>query len=400
MPLSDALLEPIAGENPSGANLYYDKVFDQIKEARTEDLDVGSVGAWERTAKKADHVLVIKLATEALSKRTKDLRLVGWLIESHLKREGFAVLPPSIELLWKIQDAFWPTFYPEIDDDGDLGLRVTAVEGPVNRIATLLKTLPLTKAGHGASQYTESRKLGYEEAADTSDKRAARQDAIDQGMLTPEDFDAGFASTSKASLVAIETALNASTDLLGEMGVFHEEKYGDDYPGLNKLEAAITEVKQVVAALLYEKRKTDPDPVEEAEPIEEVEEAVEEPEPEPASATVVQPASRATAPAKAAPKAGFSGIPTTAEQAQAAVLAGGDLPAGGSAGVPRVLPCLLRAALWRDASAGPVPCLGLRRGAVHGDAADLAPPGQRKQLERPAGHRFAHSGGALRAHLA
>ena len=37
MPLREDLLTPIAGENPSGADLYYDKVFDQIKEARRED---------------------------------------------------------------------------------------------------------------------------------------------------------------------------------------------------------------------------------------------------------------------------------------------------------------------------------------------------------------------------
>ena len=39
MPLRDDLLEPIEGENPSGPNLQYDKIFDQIKEARTEEED-------------------------------------------------------------------------------------------------------------------------------------------------------------------------------------------------------------------------------------------------------------------------------------------------------------------------------------------------------------------------
>jgi len=39
MPLREDLLTPIAGENPSGANLYYENVFEQIKEARREDED-------------------------------------------------------------------------------------------------------------------------------------------------------------------------------------------------------------------------------------------------------------------------------------------------------------------------------------------------------------------------
>src|ERR1700712_4389158 len=133
MPLREDLLEPIAGNNPSGANLYYDKIFDQIKEARTEDVEIGSAGAWERAPKRADHVLVIRLA--------------GWLIESQLKREGIALLAPCLNLIWQLQIQFWETFYPEIEEDGDLGLRISAIEGIVNRLDTLVRNAPLTRSG-------------------------------------------------------------------------------------------------------------------------------------------------------------------------------------------------------------------------------------------------------------
>lgn len=375
MPLSSTLLEPIEGENPSGANLYYEKIFDQIKEARTEDTELGSAGAWERTLKKADHALVIKLASETLSKRTKDLRLVGWLIESHLRREGMAILPACLELLQAVQDSFWATLYPEIDEDGDLGLRITAIEGTINRIGTLLRVLPITKAGHNAAQYGESRRLGYEEAADTSDKRTARQDAIDQGQITPEDFDAGLAATAKASLVGVEAALTASTELLDQLGAFHEDKYGDDYPALNKLTATIDEVKQVVSALLYEKRKTDPDPVAveaaEAEPEEEAF-VPDEPEPVEEEAPVAAPVRAAAPTPKAAKASGFGGMPTTAEQAQAAVLGGAVFLQG-------------------EAAASPAPyliCSGLRFGETRLEgsypASDfaVAPPTETRQLLR------------------
>lgn len=90
MPLREDLLAPVAGENPSGDDLYYDKVFDQIKEARREDEDDLPEGDWERAQKKkADHRAVIKLAGEALAKKSKDLRLAGWLVESQLRVEGF-----------------------------------------------------------------------------------------------------------------------------------------------------------------------------------------------------------------------------------------------------------------------------------------------------------------------
>src|ERR1700742_4210397 len=104
MPLRDDLLDPIEGQNPSGPNLQYDKIFDQIKEARQEDDESIPSGTWGRTPKKADRVLVIKVSGDALATRTKDLRLAGWYIESVVRKEGFSVLVPSIELVLKLEE--------------------------------------------------------------------------------------------------------------------------------------------------------------------------------------------------------------------------------------------------------------------------------------------------------
>ena len=84
MPVRDDLTEPIPGDNPSGADLYYDKVFLQLKEASFEEEDTLPAGDWGRTPKKADHNLVIKLAGEALAKRSKDIRLANYLLRSSL----------------------------------------------------------------------------------------------------------------------------------------------------------------------------------------------------------------------------------------------------------------------------------------------------------------------------
>ena len=121
MPLREDLLTPIAGENPSGADLYYDKVFDQIKEARREDdesLPEGDMVLAQK--KKADHRAVVKLAGDALATRSKDLRLAGWLVESQMRIDGLKVLAPSVELLLALQQTFWPTLHPMIEDGNDL----------------------------------------------------------------------------------------------------------------------------------------------------------------------------------------------------------------------------------------------------------------------------------------
>ena len=74
MPLPNNLLSPIPGDNPSGEDLRYAPIYDQIKEARREEEE-SAQGDWVHEVKKADYPLVIKLTTEAIAAKSKDLQL-------------------------------------------------------------------------------------------------------------------------------------------------------------------------------------------------------------------------------------------------------------------------------------------------------------------------------------
>jgi type VI secretion system protein ImpA len=316
MPLREDLLEPIPGDNPSGTDLYYDKVFDQIKEARTEDDDLLPAGVWDRAQKKADHAAVIKLAGEALAKRSKDLRLAVWLAESHFRREGFPLLIPCLELIKQLQDVFWPTIYPVIEDDGDLGRRIGTIEGFCSRMNLALRKAPVTRSGLTILQYNEARAVGYEADASTSEKTEARKDAIKHGKLTAEEFDSAFVSTPKSFYADTETILAGALELLEEIERFQEEKYGDDYPTMGKLRSALEEEKVLITSLLNEKRKTEPDPVDEVAAVEEI---WPEPQPEP-KITVNTSSVTDTSPSKPRPTASL-GTPIDANHAYSMVIA-------------------------------------------------------------------------------
>jgi len=169
VPLRDDLLNPISGDNPSGANLRYEKVYDQIKEARTEDDESIPSGAWSRTVKRADHNVVIKLAGEALANKSKDLQLAAWLTEAHVRKEGIGLVQPCLKLFLDLQGQFWDTLYPEIDD-GDTGMRASPIEWAANRVATILREAPITRDGLNYYQYKESRSIGYEADAQSNEK--------------------------------------------------------------------------------------------------------------------------------------------------------------------------------------------------------------------------------------
>jgi type VI secretion system protein ImpA len=266
MPLRDDLLDPIAGQDPSGPDLRYDPLFDRIQEARREEDDTLPTGDWDRPAKKADHKLVVKLAGEALAKRSKDLRLATFLIESAFKLEGIAVLAPSIELLRTLQQGFWETLHPEIED-GDLELRSVEVERLTRRLVPILQEIPLTASGLTAAKYRESRTVGYEADATTNDRRESRAAAIKAKKMIAEEFDKAAADTPKAFFVETKATLDDADEQIQQLDSFQREAYGEQYPQLSPLRAALEEARGLINTLLAERRKIEPDPVPASENI-------------------------------------------------------------------------------------------------------------------------------------
>jgi type VI secretion system protein ImpA len=257
--LRDDLLKPIPGENPSGTNLRYSAVFDKIKDARFEDEDSAPQGDWQRERKKADFAAVIKSAGDTLANQTKDLQLAAWLAEAHVRRDGFAALTECLDLFLNLQETFWDTLYPPLED-GSPELRATPQEWFGARCDYLLRRLPLTSDKMTWLQYRESRSVGYEEDAGANDeKKRIRQEAIDEGKLTAEQFDESLAATPKKFYEDLSTSLDAALDTAGKLDSFCNEKYGSDSPNLSRLRGVLEELKQAVHVLLARKRETEPD---------------------------------------------------------------------------------------------------------------------------------------------
>lgn len=289
MPLRDDLLNPVPGENPSGVSLRYERTYDQIKEARTEEDENIPSGDWQRTVKRADFALVIKLAGEALATKSKDLQLAAWLTEAHVKREGIGLIAPCFKLMQDLQEQFWNTLYPEIEN-GDAGMRPVPIEWSANRIANILReSASITRDGLNFYQYKESRAVGYEADIEYNDaKREAREQAIKDGKVTGEDFDKSFASTPKSFYVSLDQAIHSASETIDNLQIYCEGKYGDDGPGFSKLRTSLEEVGQVITSLLNEKRKIEPDEV-----AAEVLEQEPEPEPEPVAVAEEEPVAKA-----------------------------------------------------------------------------------------------------------
>jgi type VI secretion system protein ImpA len=266
MPLRDDLLNPIAGDNPCGVNLRYEPIFDQIKDARREDEGVPE-GVSEDERKTSDYKLVIKLAGDTLAKKSKDLWLGAWLTEAALKREGLAGLREGLELNLGMLEQFWEHLHPAIEDPEDLELRAAPLSWIGQYLVFAVQSGPLNKTGHSYLEYKQARDMPTEEEAGANkEKKTARETAIADGKLPPEEFEGGFSNTPKPWYKELMANLNGCTAVLGALTKLTEEKFADldrdERPSFGPLQGVLKDVHGAAKQLLDKKLELDPDPPE------------------------------------------------------------------------------------------------------------------------------------------
>lgn len=295
MPILAELLEPVPGEAPAGVNLRYDPVYDQIKRARYEEEDLPQ-GDMKAERKTADWPLVMKLAKDALTRRSKDLQIAVWLTEAKLRREGAGGLAEGLELLRELIERYWDGLYPEIED-GDLELRAGPLEWIGRYLDVPVRMVSLTRDGYHLFDYRQARALGYEkEAAGDSQKVQARQKAVAAGAFTPEEFDKSFDGTPKAWYKELVAGIDAARMALDQLQGVADSRFGDVSPNFSPLRSALDEVRALAAQLLTRKLEKEPDPVELASPPEQPAETPAEPD---AGGAAAMPAGAGAAPTQA-----------------------------------------------------------------------------------------------------
>jgi type VI secretion system protein ImpA len=252
MPLRDDLFKPIPGDSPSGVNLRYDPVTDKIKEARREDLDVPQ-GEWKTALKTAEYPLVIKLASDALAKRGKDLQIAVWLVDAHVHKEGFPVLAQALLFLRDLMEQFWDTLYPPIDEDGDMEVRAAPLVWLGSKLGEPLGFLPIVSGKLNWHKYQESRTVGYEADADTGEKQQARETRISEGKISAEQFDEAIEDTAVSALRETYRQLTEAKTAVEALSEYCDQQFGDFSPSFIKTRETIEEIAQTVRIILGKK---------------------------------------------------------------------------------------------------------------------------------------------------
>lgn len=261
----EAILQPISEENPAGENLQYSGLYDEIREARRADENL-SQGQWQIELKVADYGKVIALAVPALTTKTKDLQIAAWLSESLVKEYGFAGLRDSFKLLSGLQENFWETLFPEIDE-GDMEGRANAVEWMDDKTSLAVKQSSiLGDSGYNFLDFEDSKRFDIPENLDTLDStdqqryRELQAQAEQENRVTADKWRKAKATARRAFFEELNTAIDDCWTEYAQLNRVIEEKFDrNQTPGLSKLKKALDDIHALVKKFLEEKRLEEPD---------------------------------------------------------------------------------------------------------------------------------------------
>lgn len=238
----DLLLAPLAGSGPAGENLFYDPVFDRIREAVREENPHLSQGVWETDVKEANWIECRDLCIEILEQRSKDLRVAVWLTHALIELDGVAGLVAGLQLIVSLRERFFDGFYPE-----DPEHRVAAFEwldvSVAKRVKSLCVSAPEVSELQSYTWADREMALFLEKQGqspdDDSDSPYVSHDRIRQSMhRTPALF-------YKETVEGLQAALHIVEGLRSELS----SAYGDDAPGFTSLREGLEEMKSFFTAI-------------------------------------------------------------------------------------------------------------------------------------------------------
>jgi type VI secretion system protein ImpA len=217
----NGLLVPISEAMPSGVDLTFSVEVDAINKARQFDDPSLDQGEWITTLKEADWGLVYDKCLVLLTTQTKDLRLLGWLVEAAAKTRQFDGMAAGFEVMSQLCKDYWDTIHPQMEG-ADADRRVGNLAWLSARAIQLVKEVPLTE--------------GRETTFSWNDFETARA-RVNSAARTGEEL---IDSAAQPALAVLESARRKSS----------KEFYAQLIEGAARCKSTVIDLEQVLDARL------------------------------------------------------------------------------------------------------------------------------------------------------
>jgi type VI secretion system protein ImpA len=238
-----------------------------VREARRAD-DTLARGEWQADIKVADYQKALNLSVDTLTTKSKDLQVAAWTTEALAKLHGFVGLRDGLKILVGLQESFWDTLHPEIDE-GDMESRANAIAWVDTNVGFAIKGLPFTGvAGYSLIDLEDSRVFSFPddisglEAKERERITALKAQAEKERRVTADLWRKEKTETRRASVEVVNYAIEECWVQLKELNRVIEEKFErNQAPGLSEFQKTLDLVHTQVKLLLEEKRAEEPDEV-------------------------------------------------------------------------------------------------------------------------------------------
>lgn len=239
----DQLLAPISTEQATGESLRYSELYQQIKNARSQDDSSIPRGDWEYELKQANWQQVAELCAGGLAGQSKDLQLAVWLLEAQVQRFGMAGLAPSLLLIDQLCQHYWQDLHPQQDMD----YRNNILSWANSKLQPLLFTLPLSSTGRDEISWED-----LENATRNEQIRAANPRERLEG-LSMNDCQHAMSATDTQYLVDQFDALDAALVMLDQLTQTLDSAMQDDAPSLQGLTQLLEQIGQFLYSELQKR---------------------------------------------------------------------------------------------------------------------------------------------------
>ena len=238
----DEMLQPIAGEAPSGSPLPYtarEQLDDKRKELNPEDFAPDDPARPEHP-KRADWGGIRQMAEQMLRESSKDLMLVARLTEALTKQHGFAGARDGFRLMRQLVSEGWDRILPSIED-GDLEVRAA----PCNwlddndrgaRYPYTVRNVQIVNTNNGP--------CGWQQW---------RQCMDGKGTLSKEEIDAAIASATREYCQNLADDIDACLVEIRGLSKALDAHLGREAPGFSSVLQALGDCRTLVQQILAKK---------------------------------------------------------------------------------------------------------------------------------------------------
>ena len=239
----EAILAPLAGDQPTGVDLRQDfaptSIYFRLRDARAQARDAER----QADAQDSDEGLpvlwrpVATMAIGALKSTSKDLEVATWLTEALVRMAGLSGLMAGASVIGGLVERHWDGLFP-MPEEGDMEIRVAAVaglsgQGADGTLMQPLRKVALFRRPDGSPFSLWQYQAAVELSGITDPARRAQR--IDSGVLP-------FEEVEKEARVAGTTHWSAQRELITktlaswkEMERAFDEKAGDASPSANRV---------------------------------------------------------------------------------------------------------------------------------------------------------------------